>query len=133
MATIIWVFGVWLHRKQRFSRDFGRLSGTYRVMRKLADQPEQETVSIGVQRNLLAVEFGDLEDGESVTGEIVMNEQLHGSGEGYYRHVKDGVQMWGFWDIQVKDATTILVHTTYANPKTYAAVVSGFVWSRIPR
>ena len=96
-------------------------------------QPEPETVSITVKGNLLSVEFENLSDGELVTGQIAMNEQLPQSGEGLYWHVKDRAQLWGFWDIQVKDKNTILVHTTYTNHKTHTAVVSGFVWSRIPQ
>ena len=133
VATIIWALGAWIYRERRLRREFHPLTGTYRSTRKLTDQSEPETVSIRVSRNILLVEFEGIPDGDSVTGEIAMNEQLPRSGRGQYFHVKDGAQLWGFWDIQVKDANTILVHRTYANPKNHTAVVSGFVWSRIPR
>jgi hypothetical protein len=41
------------------------------------------------------------------------------------------MQLWGFWDVQVAGGDTFLVQTTYANPKTHSAVVSGFEWTRI--
>lgn len=44
-----------------------------------------------------------------------------------------GKRLWGFWEVQVKDADTILVHTTYAHPTTEAAVAQGYVWERIRR
>jgi hypothetical protein len=131
LATVIWVVGVWLYRRHRFKHDFGSLNGRYRSTRKLGDQPEPETVSISVEENLLAVVFEGLPDGESVSGQIAMNAQLPRSGEGNYWHIKAGEQLWGFWEIQVKDADTILVHRTYASHKTHQAVVSGFVWSRV--
>jgi hypothetical protein len=38
-------------------------------------------------------------------------------------------QLWGFWDVQEKDADTILVHTTYAS-KDDRLVLQGYVWTR---
>jgi hypothetical protein len=130
VAALIWALLVALYRANRLKREFGPLSGTYRVTRKLSDQPEPETVSISVKRNVLTVQS---QGGDLYSGEIAMSEQFLASGKGQYHQAKDGAQLWGFWDVQRKDEDTILVHTTYANPQSHAAVVSGFVWKRIRR
>ena len=59
-----------------------------------------------------------------------MNRHLPNRGEGHYDDVKDYEQLWGFWDVQIKDDDTLLVHTTYAS--THDTLVSqGYVWRRI--
>ena len=120
----------WDQRRRRLKHSFGPLAGTYQSARKLTNEPERGTVSITVKGNILGVRFGNLAEGESVTGEIAMNEQLPRSGRGHYWHLEGGLQMWGFWDVQAVDADTLLVHTTYANHLQPVAVVSGYVWSR---
>jgi hypothetical protein len=132
VAAIIWTLVVWIYRWWRRKQDFGRLSGRYRITRKLAEEPEPQTVCISVSRNLLSVEFENLSHGGSASGEIAMNEQLPRSGEGHYSQVmEDGKLLWGFWNVEVKDNDAILVHQTYANPTTFGTVVVGEAWSRI--
>jgi hypothetical protein len=132
VASAIWWALAWSDRRRRLRRDFGHLAGKYRVTRKLSDLPEPGTVLITVSGNTLrAHQFEGLPDGDSITGEISMNEHLPNTGRGHYAHVKGGKRLWGFWDIQVDDGDTLLVHTTYANYKTHVAVVSGFVWERL--
>jgi hypothetical protein len=134
VAALAWWLLTWLLRQWRLRRDFAWLAGTYSSTRKLKEQPEPETVSITVDRNILGVEFVGLPDGTSIKGKIAMNEQLPLSGRGHYSHdFKDGKQGWGFWDVQVlKESQTILVHTTYAGQTSPPlAILTGFVWSRI--
>ena len=131
VATVVWTLLTWDQRRRRLKRDFAPLEGTYSVTRKLAADQEPETVVIEVEKSTLVVRFTGLSAGETVTGEIAMNEQLPRSGKGHYWHVRGEAQMWGFWALQVKDVNTLLVHTTYASHKQPVPVVSGFVWSRI--
>lgn len=117
-----------MYRAYRLHHEFAPLAGMYQVTRKLTDQPEPETVSISVKKNFLTVQS---HGGEVYSGEIAMSEQLPASGKGQYQHSKGGTQLWGFWDVQLKDKDTILVHTTYADSQSHTAVVSGYVWKRI--
>jgi hypothetical protein len=59
-----------------------------------------------------------------------MSDEFGKSGRGhYYRH--DTPHAFGFWEVQVVDARTILVHETYAHPRVRVANVTGFVWTRV--
>jgi hypothetical protein len=112
-------------------RHFGPLAGTYTVTRKLGQTPEPDVVVIRVSGNVLEVEALCVPNAESVTGQIVMNEQLWRSGRGHYDHLKtNGDQLFGFWDVQVKDADTLLIHTTFVDQANHRAVVTGYVWRR---
>lgn len=59
-----------------------------------------------------------------------MNRQLPTSGEGHYDHFEDDEQLWDFWNVQIKDDHTILVHTMYASTHD-TPVLQGYIWSRI--
>jgi hypothetical protein len=109
-----------------------RLIGLYEITRKQTDQPLDERASIKASGSVLTVEhIGLEEDGRSVVGRIAIDERLPQRAEGYYSDTSPTRQLWGFWKLQVKDVDTLLVHTSYANPKTHELVTSGFVWSRI--
>ena len=128
---MLWALLVWGRRRWRLAQDFGWLNGTYRVTPKLADEPEPGTLSITANKNVLSIKSEPPGDG-SYTGEVVMNEQLPRSGEGHYWQMKGGLLLWGLWEVEVvKEEKKLLVHRTYANHKTHAAVVSGFVWEQI--
>jgi hypothetical protein len=118
-------------REMRIRSEFAELAGTYSMTRKLGEAPEAERARVTTQGNVLNVVYIDVPRGDSVVGYIAMSEELTGRGEGYYDHVKRGQQLWGFWDVQVKDSSTILVHTTYAHPTDHRTVASAFVWQRI--
>jgi hypothetical protein len=107
------------------------LTGRYRSTRKLASVSDPETATIRAAKNLLRVHFEGLDDGDSIVGEIVMNEQLPRSGKGHYSHISKGEDLWGFWDLQVKDKRTLLVHTTYVDAETCREVVAAYVWDRL--
>jgi hypothetical protein len=49
----------------------------------------------------------------------------------YEYRLGDQKQLWGFWNIQVKDTDTILAHQTWAKPARQTTVVLSEVWSRI--
>lgn len=87
-------------------------------------------VVIAVQGTVLRIHFEDLDEDEAIVGAIEMNEHLPSSGRGHYSHDEGTKRMWGFWDIQLYDEDTILVHTTYSHYRDHFAVVSGFVWKR---
>lgn len=129
VAAAAWAALVYFHREWRRSRDFGPLAGIYTVTRKLGAKPEEEITVIRVRGNVLEMEQHNVPDARSVRGEIVMSEQLRGSGRGHYEHVKlNGDRLFGFWDVQLTDDDAILVHTTFS--KADAAVFRGYVWSR---
>src|SRR3954451_18738552 len=128
IATAIWVFVDRSRRFIRVRRKFGRYAGCYLIAGKEELTPRPERVAIEVKGNVLAIEFENLPPGDSVSGRIVMDELLRG--EGHYRHVKGGVQLWGFWDIQVRDKRTLLVHTTFSRSGTDTLVLEGFRWER---
>lgn len=128
VAAFIWTLIVAGYRVRRLKREFAPLSGTYRVTRKFTDQPQPETLSITVKKNLLTVQSQGA-DG-LYSGLIAMSEEFPSSGRGHYQHAKDGAQLWGFWDVQRKDDDTLLVHTTFTKP-TQVAVVAGYEWERI--
>src|SRR4051812_39994987 len=102
---------------------FGRYAGCYLIAGREELAPRPERVAIEVKGNVLAIEFENPPPGDSVSGRIVMDEQLRG--EGHYSHVKGGVQLWGFWDIQVRDKRTLLVHTTFSRSGTDTLVLEG--------
>ena len=129
VAAAVWAAIVYSTGSGNAVLEFSPLADTYTVIRKLGDKPEPETTVIRVRGNVLEVEPHNVPDAKSVRGEIVMSEQLRRSGRGQYDHVKtNGDQLFGFWDVQLKDDDTILVHTTFA--KDDAAVFTGYVWSR---
>jgi hypothetical protein len=131
VAAVLWAAFIWLYRRWRLNHNFRRMTGMYRVTRKHANKSEQELVAIEVKGNVLSVSYENLPNGGAASGQIVMNEELRTSGAGHYEHLEDGVQMWGFYDVQLKDENTILVHVKYASHTEHREVVSGFVWSRI--
>src|SRR5262249_5302485 len=95
------------------------------------DEPHSETAVITVCDNVLEVRLAGLPDGDSCEGQILMNEQLRGAG--HYWHMKGGKELWGFWDVQVRDPETILVHTTFVKAETLSVVVEGFRWELLKR
>ena len=133
VAIGTWALLASCRRRWRNHRHFGRLSGRYRITKKVVKEPPVETASIRVKGSVLMVEYEALPNRDgSVTGEIAMMELFPRSGEGHYSDTRDGKQLWGFWELQVKDDDTLLVHTSYANHKTLALTVEGFVWTRVP-
>ncbi|MDX6480663.1 MAG: hypothetical protein QOG85_1173 [Gaiellaceae bacterium] len=127
VAAGLWAFGERKLRQRRYEGAFGSLSGEFRVTPKLTDKPHRETAVINVRDNVLDVRLAGLPDGDASEGEILMNEQLRGAG--HYWHRKGGADLWGFWDVQVRDDKTILVHTTFVKDTT--VVVEAFRWELI--
>jgi hypothetical protein len=130
-AVVVWEVGRWLWRWIRLRREFGDLAGIYVVTRKLNPSAREDGIAhIDVSGSRLTVTFRDLKAGESISGEIGMNESMPRNGRGQYHHLDGGDEMWGFWDVQVVPPKSLLVHTTYAHDREHHAVVSGFVWTR---
>lgn len=115
-------------------RLFGHLSGTYNVRMKAATEPEPETVSITkVAGNILTVVMEDLGKGWIAEAEIAMNEHYPRSGHGEYVHtLRNGNVLFGSWDIQLMDADTILVHTTYSSLRSLSQEVIPYCGSAPP-
>jgi hypothetical protein len=131
VAAIIWALLVLAYRWWRRRQNFQHLQGIYGVTRKSTGESQPETVSICVHGNVLRVEYVGLDDEGIASGEIVMNEQLPSSGRGHYRHDTPGRKRgWGFYDIQVVDDGTILVHSTFSDTSERAALV-GYEWTRV--
>ena len=128
IATAIWVVCDRVRRFVRLRAKFGRYAGSYSVTAKEEVEPRSERVAITVKGNVLAVRFENLPPGDSVSGRILMDDQLRG--EGHYWHVKGGAQLWGFWDVQARDDRTLLVHTTFAVSGTDRLAFEGFRWER---
>lgn len=84
VAAALWTLSAWGYRLWSFKQDFDHLAGKYLVTEKMTGKPAFEAVSIRVDKNILQVDAEGLPDGDSITGEIAMNEQLHRSG-------KDGI------------------------------------------
>jgi hypothetical protein len=131
-AVIVWESGKLLWRRNRLSHEFGPLAGDYIITRKLNPGSREDGVAhINVEGSRLTVTYRDLKPGESITGEIEMNESMPRTGRGQYRHIDGSKEMWGFWDVQVAPRNALLVHTTYAHDRKHYAVVSGFVWTQV--
>lgn len=131
-ASVAFAIGQRVIDLVRMRRAFGKYHGTWHQTRKfpLPDVPGVETLEISVERNVLSVRFSEApESHRSIHGEVMMNKQLRSSGEGHYDHIEDDEQMWGFWDVQVKDDDTILVHTEYASTDD-TPVRQGYIWRR---
>ena len=127
VAAGLWASGERKLRLRRYKKAFGPLSGEFRVTPKLTEKPHPERAVIKVRDNVLDVRLVGLPDGDESKGEILMNDQLRGAG--HYWHLKGGKDLWGFWDVQVRDHKTILVHTTFVKANT--VVVEGFRWELI--
>ena|GEM_PF-5648686 len=130
-AIVIWELGKAASRRWRNHRHFGSLNGRYRITRKLADPSHFWIASIKVKGTVLNVEYEGLPNSDSIVGRIAMSEQFPHSGKGHYQHQKNGLRLWGFWELQVGASDTLLVHTTYADPKTNLLVTQGFIWSHL--
>jgi hypothetical protein len=132
VAAGAWAFCVLLMRLYGYWRHFAPLSGTYESTRKLANKAEAERVVIRAKRGILHVTFENMPIGQSVKGEIAMNQELRRSGRGHYLHVKNGEHLWGFWDVQVTTERALLVHASFAaKTDPPLLVTSGFVWRRV--
>lgn len=132
LAVIVWESGKHLWHRCRLRREFGDLAGDYIITRKLNPSAREAGIAhVGVNGSRLTVAFRDLGPGESITGEIEMNQSMPHSGRGQYHHLNGSQEMWGFWDVQVVPRKSLLVHTTYAHDREHYAVVSGFVWTRV--
>jgi hypothetical protein len=131
VAAAFWAFGAYAIQRLRLWLTFRQYAGSYLERRKFPTDPmaERNHLRIEVRRNILAVRFERQHQGRTITGDIVMNPQFPRSGRGQYDDHTDARQLWGFWDVQIKDATTILVHTTYASPED-TAVMQGYIWER---
>lgn len=129
IATAVWALGLWWVEAHRFERAFARLSGHHEVRRKQSSSLEPYTVVVTAKGSVLDVRYDGWRDG-SCEGEIVMNRERRGAG--HYSSVKKGKQLWGFWDVQVTDAGTVLVHEIYAKEETKTQIVSGYRWTRLP-
>jgi hypothetical protein len=135
VAAIIWALLVLAYRWWRRQQNFKHLAGTYRVTRKSTGEPQPETVSISVRGNVLGVEYEGLVASDGVasaaSGEIVMNEQLPSSGRGHYWQDTPGkARGWGFYDAQLVDDGTILVHQTFSDTSERAVLV-GYEWTPV--
>ena len=131
-AVTVWESGKQLWRYVRLRHEFGHLAGDYIVTRKLDPSAREDGIAhIDVTGSRLKITFRDLRPGESITGEIGMNESMLRSGRGQYHHMVGTDEMWGFWEVQVVPRNSLLVHTTYAHHREHYAVVSGFVWTQV--
>jgi hypothetical protein len=130
VAAIIWAVGAYLYRRYCVSADFHDLADEYTVRKKRRAEPESDTTKIRVAGNVLRVTQEGFEEGGSAKGEIQMDTSDVRSGKGQYVHDKPGPPiLFGFWDVQVMDRDTILVHTTYASTND-TLVFQGYVWER---
>jgi hypothetical protein len=128
VVSAVWAVGLLaLWRARRWVRYHG-LHGSYQAMRKGTGQTEW-LLTIARSGNRLEVAG---QDGERARfrAEIIMSDELPGSGRGHYFR-EDNPDAFGFLELQVVNSRRILVHETYADPKSFRSVVSGFVWTKI--
>lgn len=128
--------GVWTciersRRRRKNAEHFAWMEGLYGITRKLAQESQPWKASVKVDDSVLKVEYEDLPEGDSVIGEIAMNELFSLSGSGVYSHVKAGQQLGGSWELQVLNRNTLLVHTAYAHYERFEQVTEAEVWERI--
>jgi len=120
VGAVVWEYLVRERRAQRLRRALEPSIGSYRVFTKETGNEKDERVFItGVRENLLAVtmtRLGDDHFGFAQT-DIEIDERFLRSGRGLYEHqhpYQRHPTAFGWWDIQIKNADTIYVHTTYA-------------------
>jgi len=131
LAIAGWESGKWLIRKLRARTLFGDLAGDYVVTRKHdPDRREQGTYRVTVKENVLTVTVIDPPEGETITGEITMNEQVPTAGSGHYVHGTPDRLLWGFWDVQYVKPDTLLVHSIFSDTCDKEAI-EGRVWKRV--
>lgn len=130
VAAFLWTLIVLIFWAARRRWSYSRLKGDYEARFKGSDEV-QWTLKIRVmgRGNRLNVS-GRNEAGATFRGDIVMSDELADSGRGHY-YRDDAPDAFGFWEVQVVDARTILVHETFADPRNRVAVVTGYMWSRI--
>ncbi len=111
-------------------RRYRNVGGTYREERKFPlATPETNYLTIKRNKDVLVVDFDEL-PGRSIHGRIVMNRHLASSGEGHYDHLQDKQQLWGFWNVQLNEDGSFLVHTTYASDED-TLVLQGYIWTPV--
>jgi hypothetical protein len=133
-GAVVWAALALGWRALRFWTELRPSVGEYDVYEKGTEAPRREKVSVTkVRGNVMHVRMTSLgNDGRGVaeTG-IEMNERALRNGRGLYEHVHpDESAAFGWWDIQIKDADTIYVYTTFARSRTRAFEVEGFIWRR---
>ena len=140
-ATAAWVFVAYLFHRGRMWVAFHGLKGTYDERKKFTNGVTGKRLEINVKRSQLHVRFIDgLRKGETVAGQIAMDERTRNTGRGQYEHIVPPIrtrphsqQLFGFWEIQLKASakpTTILVHTTYSNEQE-VATFQGYEWTKV--
>ncbi len=133
VGAVVWEILVGLRRWWRLRRHLRPALGNYDVFEKGTNAERLEKVSIlGARENLLHVRMTRLGRGRLGHAEtwIEMNESFPRNGRGLYEHVHpDTPVAFGWWDIQIRDATTIYVHTTFVN-KQRGLTVEGAVWRK---
>ena len=128
IAAALWsgVFYWWYKRRRK--KMFQDFTGKYSIHPKFKDAKEYGEIDIKVENNMFLLSRKKEDD--SVTGEIVMNEFLPGSGVGHYQNCKNGEVYWGLYQIQARDNQNILVHNIYANRK-HQMIMKGYLWKKI--
>jgi hypothetical protein len=130
-AAVAWAVMVEAFHRGRQRKNYKHLGGAYESTRKFPSAISMpEHLEIVAKANRLTVRRLDAPEGDWTQGKIAMNERLHDSGQGHYANLKCGEQLFGFWDVQVLDDDTLLVHTTYANADD-GMVMQGYIWRRI--
>jgi hypothetical protein len=132
VATALWTALAEWRRKRKLRTALGWISGRYMVTLKSAQQPEPESITISVEEeNTLKVKIENIAGGGRASGQIIIDERHPTSGRGFYYHHRGAERMFGFWDVQLKFPSSILVHTTYVDNEVFREVPKGYVWDRI--
>jgi signal transduction histidine kinase len=114
VAAAIWSLLVWTYFRQRNRRQFEGLAGTYRMRRKSEDESAVGSlVTIKVRDRVLSLTSDENLTLGPLVGEVLMSQEIPNHGTGFYNHTA-GIG-WGFWELQVKDKDTLLVHTQWTN------------------
>ena len=130
VVAILSYFAVFTYLRSRRWWWYHGLGGDFDAIPK-AGTDLHWAVSVKVKGNVLGVS-GRNAEGVTFTGQIILSDELRGSGRGHY-YRDENRHAYGFHEVQVVDNNTILVHETFAHPRDRRAVVSGYVWERIGR
>lgn len=141
VATLAWSVAAYLFHRGRMWLAFHDLDGTYEEKKKFVSEPTGKRLEIKVKGSQLRVRFiAGLREGETVEGQIAMDERTRNTGRGQYEQIAPPIkdrphsrQLFGFWEIQLKASAkpaTILVHTTYSNEED-VATFQGYEWTKI--
>lgn len=117
-------------RREKISKILSPYEGVYIAYDKFNCVEKKYFFELKRKNNLFFIDYGKSisKDITDFKAEITMAPPLYNSGKGFYQHEKNenNIIGFGFLDIQLAEANTILVHSTFSKDRN--VYKDGYIW-----